>query len=456
MSRLLDFPPNMYELAPDEVALFGHDPDIKRCVEHFKAALGHEEWIKRRDVTAKRFYQSLIGEKPDPTGVGKFYDGKDLFAWYLFLGEAFNDHPQNYEVVFGCRVMPVFSALGRNIENLLKVGGYEERLKRLIFKERGQPNGGLFEFLVAAAYVREGYQVAFHPEEPGRGRTHDLDVIRSGRRFAIECKRMETGQYHEIERKRMRGLWKPASDFLVRTGESFCFDLTFKVEIDKIQNSFLLDLASDFLTKKIDNQIIHGDLAYGTMRRLDLSPLKAALSGSSWMHPGPKYNNFLLGSYRRYESLLLAHKIRFAQNPHFIDEVDQAVALRWVSGSDVAIGKKARDVMGKLVEANKQLPEDTVGIVHIGLDALGGDVVEQRRFDKIRTSVANFDTDGKPLRYVFCHYFSPEASIEEAWAIDETTSYHKASADPLPLNNTFLITPAKEPMRSGVHWDGAT
>lgn len=41
---------------------------------------------------------------------------------------------------------------------------------------------------------------------------------------------------------------------------AFCFDLTFEVEIDTIPKRFLFDLASDFISKKIDNQIIHGDL----------------------------------------------------------------------------------------------------------------------------------------------------------------------------------------------------
>ncbi|MDK1389673.1 transposase [Sinorhizobium sp. 8-89] len=348
MSRLLDFPEDMYKLVHDEIAIFGHDPDIKRCVEHLKAAMSHEEWFKRRDQTAKRFYRSLIGEQPDPTGAGKFYDETDLFAWYLFLGEAFNDHPQNYEVVDGCRVMPIFSAPGRNLDHLQQIEGYEERLRRLIFKERAQPNGGLFEFLVAAAYVREGYAVAFHPEEPGRARTHDLDVARGNKRFAVECKRMEGGQYHENERKLMRGLWQPASHALLRTGGSYCFDLTFTTAIEELPDDYLFRLATDFVRRKIENQIVYDDLALGTLRMLDLAPLKAALAESSWMHPGPKYNNFLLGSYPRYESLLLAHKVRFSPNPPFIDEVDQAVALRWVSGCDVAIGKKARDVIASL------------------------------------------------------------------------------------------------------------
>jgi len=366
LSRLLDFPPDMYELHEDEPRLFGHSPDLKRYVEHLKSAMGQEQWRVRRDATAKRFYRSLIGEHPDPTGMGKYFDNRDLFAWYLFLGEAFNDHPQNYEVVYGCRVVPILAALGRNLKNLERVAGYRDRLHRLIFKERGQPNGGLFEFLVAAKYVNEGYDVAFHPEKPGRGRTHDLDVKRGKEHFAIECKRMEAGQYHEKERAAMRGLWRPASHALVCTGCSYCFDLTFRVEIEAIPPDYLQRIALNFIKRDPDNRVVYDDLSYGTLRKLDLRPLQSALLGSSWMHPGPKYNNLLLGSYRRYESLLLAHKVRFSPTPHFIDAIDQAVALRWACASEAAIEKRARDVVGKLVEANDPLPSDRPGIFHIG------------------------------------------------------------------------------------------
>jgi hypothetical protein len=453
VSHLLDFPPDMYQMNPGEVALFGHNPDLKRYVEHLKSAMGQEEWRARRDLVAKRFYRSLIGERQDSGDIGRYFDGRDLFAWYLFLGEAFNDHPQNYEIVYGCRVIPVFSALGRNLDSLERVRGYPERLHRLIFKDRAQPNGGLFEFLVAAAYVREGYDVAFHPEQPGRRRTHDLDVKRGSKDFAIECKRMEGGQYHEKEREIMRRLWGPACHALVRTKVSFCFDLTFKVEIEAIPPDYLHALARAFVKSDEENRIIFDDISFGTLRKLDLGPLQAELATSSWMHPGPKYNNLLLGSYRRYESLVVAHKVKFSPNPHFIDGIEQAVVLRWASFSEAAIDRKARDVIGKLVEANDQLPLDRHGIVHIGFEALGGDVVERLRFEKIMSSLSAFDARGKPLDYVFCHYFSPEASIDEAWAMDETTHYHKKRPGPLPLKRLSLVTPEELPFGAGAHWE---
>jgi hypothetical protein len=111
----LNFPEDMFKLRLGEKPMYGHLPELKRSVEFFKSLMSPEELETRRHNIGMRFYQSLIGELNDPSGKGKFFDDDDLFGWYLFLGEAVNDHPQNYEVVFGCRVVPVLAAIGRNL-----------------------------------------------------------------------------------------------------------------------------------------------------------------------------------------------------------------------------------------------------------------------------------------------------------------------------------------------------
>jgi hypothetical protein len=108
---LLDFPPDMYLLRPGEAPLYGTFPELKRGVQWFISLLREGEWPIRRDAIAKRFYRSLIGEFLDPTGKGRYFDERDIFGWYLFLGEAFTDHPWNYEVFFGCHVIPILGAI---------------------------------------------------------------------------------------------------------------------------------------------------------------------------------------------------------------------------------------------------------------------------------------------------------------------------------------------------------
>ena len=105
--------------------------------------------MQRREQAARRLYLSAMGVSDEG---GRFFDAKDSFGWYLFLAEALLDHIGNYDYVFGSRVVPVFQAIGRDLDLLLQVEGIETRVQRMVTKERGQPNGGLFELLVSVGY----------------------------------------------------------------------------------------------------------------------------------------------------------------------------------------------------------------------------------------------------------------------------------------------------------------
>jgi hypothetical protein len=442
----------MYQLRPGEKPQYGDFPDLKKCVEWFKTLITDTEWKDRRDKVAKRFYQALVGELQDTTGVGRFFDDRDKFGWYLFLGEAFTDHPWNYEVGYGCRVIPILAAIGRNLDHLLKIEGFSTRAGRLFGPDKSQPNGTLFELLVAAAYSRAGGDVTFRLERPGIERTFDLDVTLNGNKWAIECKRIETGEYADKERLRMRELWVPASLRIARAGRSAILNVSLLTELKDIPEDYFFDKADGFTRHRRASLSWGDEYSTGIISDLDLRPIQEALEGSYWLCPGPLYTKMLTGRYERYDSLLLLQKVKYATNPHYIDEIGLAVAARWKSRSEESVEKRARDILGKLAEANDQLPSDTPGVVHIGFEALSDDVVEQRRYDKIITIAKNFDRGKSELEFIYCHYFAPEASPEETWAFDETIQWMGTRGAGRPLVKATLVIPDNRLGRSGVHW----
>jgi hypothetical protein len=171
------------------------------------------------------------------------------------------------------------------------------------------------------------------------------------------------------------------------------------------------------------------------------------------LHPSPLFNKLLTGTYLPYDSLIEVVRLQYAANPHFIKEVDLAVVARWESLSDVAAEKKARDIQAKLVEANKQLPGDIPGVIHIGFEALSGDTVEQRRYEKILERARSFDPLGSKLEFIYCNYFAPTTSPEETWAIDETVQWMGVRGNNRPLDSGFLLPLDQGSGRPGVHWD---
>lgn len=91
---------------------------------------------------------------------------------YLFLCEAYLDFPEKYEPPYGTRVLPFFEAIGRNLDLILGAAGAETRARRLMKDGYRAPDGPLFELVVAAGYVRDGWITKFIEEY---GAPHLLD-----------------------------------------------------------------------------------------------------------------------------------------------------------------------------------------------------------------------------------------------------------------------------------------
>ena len=248
----------------------------------------------------------------------------------------------------------------------------------------------MYEILVAAAYAREGAKVAFKPEMAGQAKSYDLDVNLNGKDWAVECKRMEGGEYHEGERQRMRELWKQPCFALVRDKRDAIMEVSFKIELKDVPERYLLEKVEKFITRSLSAHIWNDRLAEGSICNLNLERIQQALEDQYLLHPSSKFTQLLTGSYQRAESMLSMMSLKPASNPHFIESLGSAVVCRWVSHSEDAVEKKARDIMKRLSDANEQLPSNVAGAVHIGFEALGADLIEQRRYEKIIDTARRF------------------------------------------------------------------
>lgn len=448
----IDIPLNMYGPPEDRDGTWPDDPEVRRAVDWFKSFMDPGDWAKRRDAAMVRLHCAAMGI-PLPGAKGRFFDEADSFGWYLFQADAFLDHIWNYEPMFGSRVVPVFQAIGRNLETLRSAVGIDDRVRRMIRSERQQPNGTLFELLVAAAYVRAGASVSFRKETPGVGRSHDLDVVLGGEAYAVECKRMEVGQYGEAERERMRQLWMPASTKIARRGLSAFGSVDFKIELADVSDTYLADKVADWMTGGRPSLLWDDDVSSGVVGELDLGPLQEVLEDNDVLTAGTRLHELLSGRYVRHGNYLQITRHQVGMSPRWMGECDQAVLLRWQSSSVRAINAKARDVLRIVAKANDQLPDGVHGIVHVGFEAVEGDDVEAARFERIQRSLEAFDPKERPLRLVCCHYFVPESPPEGGWAFDETVQWHRVSGDlARPLENPFLVLPPGAPGRHGPHW----
>ena len=287
-------PPETFGPPAERDESWPDNPDLRRAVDWLKAFMSRSEWQARRNAAFIRLYGSALG-LPAHDRKGRFFDDTDTFGWYLFLADALLDHYWNYEPMFGSPVVPLFAAIGRDLGLLSSVRGLTERVKRLVGPERRQPNGGIFELLVAAAYRRAGGDVAFRAEAPGISKTYDMDVNLAGREIAVECKRMETSDYGERERTRMRQLWRPASDLAQSAQRSTFGNITFAVPVFDVPDRYLFDRVSEWLTSGLPSLLWTDAISQGVVGDLDLGPLQKILETDQVLIPGTQLHEILTG-----------------------------------------------------------------------------------------------------------------------------------------------------------------
>jgi hypothetical protein len=450
IAKQLQFPPDFFDPPiprPDE---WPDNPELRRAVDWFKSFIPPHQWIQRREQAARRLYLSAMGIGAED---GRFFDTKDGFGWYLFLAEAFLDHIGNYDYVFGSRVVPVFQAIGRDLHLLQQVDGLASRVQRMVSKERGQPNGGIFELLVAACYRRAGASVSFVEELPGQAKTYDMNVTLNGLTWAVECKRMEVGTYSEIERVHITRLWSDCSEHLAGIERNTLCNVSFYVELNTIPLDYLKAKVLEWLKSGKKEFAWSDTTAVGRIALLDLRPLQKVLSKNTVLGSSHRILELLTGRYVRNANYKTLLRTTPGDNPRYVVGCDLAVVLNWESLNDSAFDSKARDIRKKLSEANDQLPDGRPSIVHIGFEAVEGDKVERLRHAKILTTAQQFDPGAKQLEHVYCHYFVPESPPHESWAFDETTQWCAIRPTRAkPLDSCFLVLPSGANNRKGPHW----
>ena len=431
------------------------NPDIRRAVDWFLTFLDPEEWKRRRFAALQHFVDAASGEvSADPNGKGRFFDERDQFAWYLFLAQAVLDHPTIYDFTFGPRVMPIMAAIGRNFDLLQGVKGVEGRVRRMIGQEKGQPNACLFELLVAAAYTQRGADVSFLEERPGVAKTHDLDVLLDGTLWAVECKRMEGGQYTEDERTRARQLWLPmARGFQEHNIDVYC-NTRFLVELSKIPVGYFSGKVKEWGAGGMLRPVTWSDaLSIGEIRRLDLGPLTRALKSDDIALNSSRLYELLTGTYKPNAKIISSLNVRRAENPLYVAEFQGGTVFDWESLSPESVDAKARDVLKRLSEGNSQLPDGRPSIIHVGIEAVDGVEVERARYEKIIRNIVNFDPGTKELEYVYVTWYAPESPPNNSGAFDETC--HWQAVRPRrrrPLDRGLLVLPSGLPSRNGAHW----
>lgn len=441
----------------------GPDPDVERAFKWLMSFQSGDEWSARKQSIEDALQTSWQSGGSSRWDVEFFRHvcAQDRFGWYLYIIENALYEPVNSEVNENARLSPVFRRLGEDLSLLRKIGGIEQKVKHLL-APKTQPDQVLFEMLVALLWARNGYEsVEFIPESPGVGKTPDIKAKKGAEEWFIETKRLTLRSgYSQREREKWAKMWEPLRQHLSDRNLSFVLDIVFHVELETLEDNFVITQIGDKLNFVVTDCVLISN-EYWTVRAgcIDLKKILQHLRKYYVKIPSRQLQELIAGPWARNRSFSMDMRARIKQfgsgvTGHYLDVLTWASGVHWHCDAEEALESKARDIRGHLSTAVKQLPENSLAAVHVGIDTLDGDLVEGERFQRIVRTSTSFNPNGKQLNSIYCHLFEAYAPIDAPWYFDETIyDFHAKYADP-PLPSLLgSVSPVpNDDISKGVHW----
>ncbi|SIO02263.1 hypothetical protein SAMN05443247_01456 [Bradyrhizobium erythrophlei] len=426
------------------------------AVAWLKSFVPNKEMARRLD--AAKAYLVAARERMRQGIEAPLFDPADTAAWYILQAETFATDRAYWTPEGVMRVVPFLTRIGKELPLLLSVEGVEERAARMMLSERRQPDGCIYELLVALAYRRGGWdRVEFVPEMPGRGRTPDLHVFRPRSRWAVECKRLAPSLYAAREKLRGIEIAQRIHALCLEMSESIVVEVQYKVELADVPDDYLTAHVRSAIARRSSTPWEDG-IAAGRVRPVDWPLARKVLAKDDVYFGGSRMVELLVGYYIHAADHSMAAKWRPAPSrPAYAEAVYQASVVSWRSLSDEAVRQKARHFRRTLANAEDQLPPDRPGVIHVGIETYAGVDVDFTRHLFNTLEARSFSAKKSRLRWVYANHFVPEATTrkDESWAITETMVPYKIGSHRTrwPLPGHMLVSPEGEG-RPGVHWDG--
>ncbi|MGV8869948.1 MAG: hypothetical protein ACOH2S_23740 [Janthinobacterium svalbardensis] len=427
------------------------DDEILKINEFFISTIDSHSWEKRLHAVREKFEngrRDLNLGKHDAV----LFENSDLIAWYIFQANAYAAQRECWYEPEAYRIVPVFTRLGQILHQLKNVSGVMDRVLELMTGGKSCPDDGLYELLVAGAYqTRLWSSVDFVTARPGIAKTQDILVTNGRRRWAVECKRVNKSAYELAERQRVDVLTGEVHSLCRNRGRSIVLEVSFNVEVDSLADNYLLERLERYIANPTRSRWVDVQ-GRGQIREIHWNLARSVLKHDDVFYGSSRMVELLAGYYNAsIDHSVAADWDPASANPLYATAIRQASLVSWRSDSVDAKMRKARHFHGIVTKANKQLPLDCPGVVHIGCEARNGNSEDAFRHIRNVVKLKEFDSEKSRLRWVYANYFVPEHTTDpnESCAITETTAAYKigrhGTNQPLPKH--FLFDSESVPFR---------
>lgn len=433
---------------------------LRAGLEPFLSQLSTEEWHERRSQIIDSLNAPQEASSLEKVKSIRFKE--DEIAWYLFLCQQTLDDPLFVESSQAQRILPFFAGIGEKWASSCSVKGLDRKIKEVITKYKSDPDGVLFEILVALSYAAKGWEVELLEECPPL-KSPDMVVRKDGRELYIECKRLNrrTG-YADQERNNFLRIWDATVPTLIANKQWLWLKINFHSEVHTLPTDFLANILKSKLPIKNQETLIH-DNADATIyaRHIDREAVTRHLAQFMVKEPSPMLNNLLGGDWAPENAevsvvyLAKRGKIAGCEAPvlgTYVEDISWATGITRTFDSERSIEKKAKDITKLLSEAVLQVPNDKPSMIHVAAETLEGKDVELRRTEKVLAKIPKFVTE-KPVLGIRFHRFMSNSRTNMLFEFDETVEKFQVDGAYLADLPLHVVVPDNATFKKGRHWE---
>ncbi|MGY5798313.1 hypothetical protein [Rheinheimera faecalis] len=430
--------------------------------------LGAEAWAAR-----KAAYLKCIREKESKFNIKQpiepqlFSPAEDDIDWYILVSYLSYDFPYSDSSYSSNRIYPYAMAIGAVADQLRKVPHVNDVLDKML-ANNNKPETQLFELLTASFYLKNGYEVAFIPENsivwPDRKTKKSPDmIVKSGDlEFYVECKRADKQtRYSKTEERAWADIWYELSHHMLKVAPWSIVDLVFHKPV--------ADVTAEEIIKAV-NLTINGNtgkLRDGSIsleiRAIDKIGLKRHYRKFSVRPNSPQHELLVFGSMDSNEKRSISTIAKQITRPGtnddilnmYVVDVAKCVGAQWRCDHEDSLSLRSKHFKSLLNDGVNQIPPDLAGVVHIWYETCEGIKIEELRRDKNIKNIPLYNASKTTVLGAFLHavnYYPFEENYEWAETVQDFTRVpHLMKL--FPKQSLMLASDLTSEVENITHWE---
>lgn len=399
--------------------------------------LGTEAWAARKVAFLKR-----IRETEDKININLpiepqlFLPAEDDIDWYILASYLSHDFPYSDAAYSSRRIYPYAMAIGAVADQLRKVPHVNDVLDKML-ANNNKPETQIFELLTASFYLKNGYEVAFIPENSlvwPDGKTKkspDMLVKLGDLEFYVECKRSDKQtKYSKTEEKAWANIWHELSQHMHKVAPWHTVEIIFHEQVASVSPADVIKVVNLAINGGA-GKANEGSISVG-IRAIDKLGLRRHYRKFSVRANSPQHELLVFGDMdsneKRSISTIAQRVIRPGTDNDilniFIKDVAQCVGAQWRCNHEISLDLRSKHFKSMLNNAVMQIPPDRPGVVHIWYETCEGIDIEELRRDKNMEQISAYDASKTTVLGAFLHavnYYPLEDSYEWAETVQDFT-----------------------------------